>query len=235
MDKRKREKGETIVSNEIIHPTITIRKANPKEEQTRVSQSIVKLPFYKTHNYKIILPSKREINVKTDPNYYSNIQFIDSNPQIYREAIKIQELGRVKIIQSYNRLNEFHKLWRFDLFQNYSVVLTRYGTGGSYSAETGKIIQRLDRLFGTENDPAKTPIHEIVHIGLEKFIKKFGLRHTEKEGLVDGLCFSTLQDILPNYPVQNLVDKNIFQMVTLENAWQKIPDVLTEYVKQYPR
>jgi len=54
MDKRERKK--TIVSNEIIHPIITIRKANPKEEQTRVSQSIVKLPFYKTHNYKIILP-----------------------------------------------------------------------------------------------------------------------------------------------------------------------------------
>jgi hypothetical protein len=123
--------------------------------------------------------------------------------------------------------------WVFKLFSKYEVKLTAYGPGGSYNSEHGYII-----LKTTSNgvfkrcSPIYTIVHEIIHIGIEGcIIKKFGLSHIEKEGLVDAICVNYFKDILVGYTIQKLGDKDIFNAIS-EKSCKNLPEQIEEYKKK---
>lgn len=169
-------------------------------------------------------------------NYYDKLRFIgDDHPETYENAVKIQETSRNRILQSFDTLNNLKQSWDFKILPNYPIILTKFGTGGSYNENTGDVIRKISGLFMPNVDPASNPIHEIVHIGVEWLVKDFGLDHSEKEGLVDGLCISQLGNVLPNYITQKVKNKKIFEMIAASESLTKIPQLLEEYIKQYPR
>jgi hypothetical protein len=82
----------------------------------------------------------------------------------------------------------------FNLKDQYTIVLTKYGSGGSYNSQTGEVIVNIkdrekDLIMGTI-------LHEIVHIGIEHLIESYHITHWRKERLVDLImekCFPDLK------------------------------------------
>ncbi len=70
------------------------------------------------------------------------------------------------------RLGRHQRDWPFKLYETYPVVLTLYGSGGSYDPDNGRIIvfTTPDGRFKTSENAAHVVIHEVVHIGLEQSI-----------------------------------------------------------------
>lgn len=82
------------------------------------------------------------------------------------------------------------------------VVLTKYGTGGSYELPN-KIILNITSDY---NDPCITFVHELVHLLVEEpIVKKYNLSHWQKEGLVDYLILhdENLKRITKGYSLQS--------------------------------
>ncbi len=64
----------------------------------------------------------------------------------------------------------------------YKIILTRYGTGGSYSRPSKVIINFNKRA---PERILSVIIHEIIHLLIEKFIVKYKISHWYKERIVD--------------------------------------------------
>lgn len=70
-----------------------------------------------------------------------------------------------------------------NLRDKYTLVLTKYGMGGSYDAETGEVIVNI---HGKEKERIVGIIfHEIVHTTIEPLVQKYFIKHWYKERLVD--------------------------------------------------
>lgn len=95
----------------------------------------------------------------------------------------------------------------------------------------------MTRADGTfkRRDPAATPVHEMVHFGIEEsVVKRFKLTHWEKERLVDQICVQRFGSILLKYLLQPRGDKRIDPYIN-EDSLKNLPAAVAEYTKRYPR
>jgi hypothetical protein len=74
----------------------------------------------------------------------------------------------------------------FHLHDEYEISLTRYGVGGSYSVDTGRVIVNVRKRDGERT--VSVVKHEIVHMGIEHLIQEYNVSHWKKERLVDLIC-----------------------------------------------
>jgi len=183
------------------------------------------------------------------------------NKDIYENAIlKINsKIGKIWL-PLFKKLSKWNKDWEFKIFPHYEIRLTKFGIGGdyfpSYGAFDGKfrsapgkikplkdnraiILLKLNDKNYFSREPLEVIIHEIIHLGIEEsIVRKFNLNHTEKEKLVDNICFFEFSQLLPNYKCQNLkMEKNFH----LKESLKELPKFIKKYlilrkrrhVKQY--
>jgi len=120
-------------------------------------------------------------------------------------AIEILRASQVLLQAALERVEEFGASPSFAALPRYEVVLTLYGSGGSYDAESGTITM-LTTPEGSfkGGGGAHTVVHEMVHMAVEEsMVQRFGLSHWEKERLEDIICRSHFGDLLPDYQLQS--------------------------------
>ena len=208
------------------------------QEATSIWKTIYDIQFFERYGYSINLPKGKLIDsllVKSKKGTFGNqdfsaiYEFLESDIYTtndylaaYNKVLE-QELSLNKIIQD---LDSLRKLWNWDfkMFEEYKVVITLYGSCGSYDQETGIIT-----LFATKegdfklySNPANTIIHEIFHIGIEEsIVKKYHLNHTLKEWVVDKLVYLLFKEELPEYRIQkngvSQIDQYLREKKDIEN------------------
>ncbi|MFW5853062.1 MAG: hypothetical protein ACOCU8_00285 [Patescibacteria group bacterium] len=160
--------------------TILIKfKFDIESEIRRVKETLDNLGWLTKNNYRFLLPS----NIKKDASTDDIKQAIENeyNLQIYQiaeKAILKSWEGNNKLLKKINQ-----KLKNSYQLDEVEVILTAYGTQGSYSTPNSIIIN-----ISTGTPPEfliKTVIHESLHLMIEHLIKRYSVEHWVKEHIVD--------------------------------------------------
>lgn len=206
------------------------------QEATVVWNTINDITFFKKQGYKINLPNNKLIDslvVKSEHGDFGNADYALIyellEQKVYKtpdytlalEKVKAQEQLLNRIIQRLDSLSATWD-WKFNIPEKYNVVLTLYGSGGSYDPQTGTIT-----LFATSNgdfknyaNPVNTIVHEMVHLGIENsIIQHYHISHSLKEQIVDRLVSILFGEVLPEYHAQN------FGPFVLDNQLKSSNDV----------
>ncbi|HEY4478295.1 MAG TPA: hypothetical protein VI775_00430 [Candidatus Paceibacterota bacterium] len=152
-----------------------------ESEVRRVMETISNLEWFKKNNYRVLLPNNLNINEITSDSITRMVEseFDIKNFQEAEVAIRKSWEGNNVFI---NKINK--KIIGSFLLEKVKVILTRYGTQGSYVVPDSLIIN-------ISNIPPqfliKTVIHESLHLMLESFIKKYSVDHWVKERIVDSI------------------------------------------------
>jgi len=196
------------------------------QEATSIWRTINDIKFFEKNGYVVNLPKDELIEKLIDKskkgtfnnNDYSAIyNLLESkvyNKTDYKLALKNVQLQEQLIN---NMIVELHSLqdscsWNFNMLDNYNVVFTLYGSGGSYDPQNGTVTLFTTKKgdFKNYKNPANTIIHEIVHIAIEEsIVQKFELSHSLKELTVDTMVKLLFSNLLPEYKVQNMGNFNI--------------------------
>jgi len=171
-------------------PKIEIRPQTAEEAFLYIKNLLSKRRFYKENGYLIDIPEHsvfKEIFQNFDEiseekeNELRKIFFEEVYPKIvFSEALAE---GQKVISEVSKKLEQFSLRPGFKLLDNYLVVLTPYGPGGSYDVRGVIVIKMNSRRSVLERI-----IHEAVHIGVEHEVLKKKLSHSEKEELVEMIC-----------------------------------------------
>ena len=215
---------------------ILFRAPTINEETNMVWFVLKEYAWFKNNNYKVILPKHPKIKELIDISLKNNglaqkyksavkeIVKLDYNKEDYQNYLDFLESSKNEIDNLLQPIFEFKK-WGFKIHKIYNVILTRYGPGGSYDADKGKIIlctsMKKELLVNAT-------IHEIIHIGIEHFVNKFNLSHSEKERIVDILCSKKLK--IDRYHMQKVGDRRIDKFL-IRNKFN-LPIALEEYTKE---
>ena len=152
-----------------------------ESEVRRVMETISNLEWFKKNNYRVLLPNNLNINEITSDSITRMVEseFDIKNFQEAKVAIRKSWEGNNVFI---NKINK--KIIGSFLLEKVKVILTRYGTQGSYVVPDSLIIN-------ISNIPPqfliKTVIHESLHLMIESFIKKYSVDHWVKEYIVDSI------------------------------------------------
>ena len=208
-----------------------------QEEFYRVCDTIGWIPFFLENYGEIIarLPKDENgneaefleklkdliLNKKIDPNKVDFAEFENDMRHYYQYDILNSLKNDIEIdLEKYQdtiNANQIFKTlnqnWGFKIFDNYKIILTYYGPGGSYHY----------KIF-----------HEAIHIGIEKnIIRKYNLSQQQKESIVDAMC----SRYLPNYAetgLQDITKKDLglynFLMENSEVMEKNLIELLTKYI-----
>lgn len=227
-------------------PEIVIRPQTPQEELDYLLFVLRGIPFYKENKYSIELPDHPLFQNLADlsPNFDGTdmdevkrvfeTQVYD--PSFFTTGTEALESERGRISQALPTFVDFNNEWGFRLYPKYDVTLTRYGPGGMYLEDSGRIIMmtRADGTFKRKH-PSHTPVHEMVHLGIEgNIVKRFRLKHWEKERVVDRICSQKFGSFLPDYWMRPQGDVRIDPYVT-EQSLHDLPSAISRYVDAFPR
>lgn len=108
-----------------------------------------------------------------------------------------------KIEQAVKRLEDLASHVNIFLPETLTIVVTKYGVGGSFDVATDRIVvmTRQDGLL--VKPPSHLVIHELLHIVTEEsYAKSFGLTHAQNERFIDLLCRDVFGDLLKEYRMQ---------------------------------
>lgn len=151
------------------------------KEIKRVASTIEKLPWYREQGYEefnFLLPKQidEQSSIEKIRNAISS-EFFEKRYKDFASYIEEQWLVIADGLEKLKEIPFFH------LFEKYTIILTRYGGGGSYDSKNGEIIVNIesrpkDKIMGTIT-------HEIIHIGIQHLINKYNVKHWYKERLVD--------------------------------------------------
>jgi hypothetical protein len=214
-----------------MKPTITTRPQTTEEAFRYAKNCFLRRQLYQ--NRRVDFPNHPafievwEQNKDIDQEKESELWEIFKN-EIYPKldltsaVNKIQKSNEV-VLLALNITNVWKETWDFNLLENYTVVLTPYGPGGSYDL-SGMIVLKINH----PRPYAETIIHEAVHIGVEFLVKKYALDQSEKERLVDLICQAAFSDLLPNYFFQKMGDPALDKFIDKE-ALKNLPLVLEKY------
>ena len=227
-----------------------------QEEFYRVCDTIGWIPFFLENYGEIIarLPKDENgneaefleklkdliLNKKIDPNKVDFAEFENDMRHYYQYDILNSLKNDIEIdLEKYQdtiNANQIFKTlnqnWGFKIFDNYKIILTYYGPGGSYNYKTGEIIIRYK--IEVKKPYFYTIFHEAIHIGIEKnIIRKYNLSQQQKESIVDAMC----SRYLPNYAetgLQDITKKDLglynFLMENSEVMEKNLIELLTKYI-----
>jgi len=165
-------------------------------EFTKVKSCLKNAKFYITNNYKVLLPSGVNLLEEID-----DVLLRKLVEKEFEQNIRNYEDMEKKITAEWNEkekpLNAFFESLPFKKPEKLNIVLSNYGSGGSYYLPNKLLVTLNNKHYS----PLETITHETIHLILEKpIIKKQKLSHFEKESLVD--YFFTIEplcSIFPNY------------------------------------
>lgn len=149
-------------------------KYGKRFENNRIKSTLEKLDWFKSHGYKPIIPK----NISTEKQI---VNFIDKN---FNE--KDYEENKKKLLKEYKKIKKRFNEKLKSLFSNIpkevEVILTKYGSGGSYLFPNKVIIN----IQGNQiNKPLIDVLkHEILHLLSEEKIIRKKLSHEEKEKFI---------------------------------------------------
>jgi len=173
-------------------------------EVNRVKSTVKKLSWYKERGYlNIALPK----NI-SEQSSLEDIFKATSSEYLETEYEKFSQRIKERWFEFINRIKMLHEIPSFHLRDKYNIVLTKYGTGGSYYPQTDKVIVNI-KTKGQE-EVMGTIIHEIVHIGIDHLIESHNVKHWYKERLVDLIMqryFSELDKMQQIEKGANIVDE----------------------------
>lgn len=244
---------------------LTVRAGTLEEEYNEACRVLKKMSWYKKQGYTVSLPDEpywKDLANKSaaldsdnldSPEAKAIFDQIDSEemrqrfqqseyqPSYFDPGLQAIEENRDLIERAIAKLPALKKrLGEFEILPEYEVVLTKYGPGGKYEL-TGQIsmMTRADGTFKRDM-PYMTPVHEIVHIGIENgIVKKHGLTHWEKERLVDTICATHFTEELQGYKMQNIAGKedaqNIAAYLSKKGGIDNLRDTIQQYTQEYPR
>jgi len=137
-----------------------------KEEKNIIELTKRKAKWFKKNRYPFTLPNQSLQAIYKKEEYLSKIEKIESE-------WKKQEN------QFFSTLEDF-----FDqkIKKKFIVHIGKYGIGGGYNLQNHVYINIA--LF---HDPIKIIQHEILHLMIEPFVKKYKIKHQKKEKIVNCL------------------------------------------------
>ena len=197
---------------------------SPDMEADYIWRNLQDIPFFDKNGYRIHLPKGQLISelVKKSKEGKLNDEDYPRLKSFVTDSVYNKEdymAGYAKVVDALPILEEMLQQidpskysWNFKKFQEYSVVLTLYGPGGSYDPDMGSIIlfTTTQGKYKNYDNPANTIIHEIVHMGIEaSLIQKYNTPHTLKERIVDHFVSLYFGDVLKDYRIQDMGDYRI--------------------------
>lgn len=174
----------------------TVRVPTFEEEKRRVGGLRSRLDWYRSHGYDILLPT--------------NDLEEEFRLEDYQKAVEQVGSRREVVLQAADRIKEFSEMWHVVVPQAVTVVITKYGVGGSYDVDSARIVLLL-KPDGTFMKPVEhLVVHELLHLASDRsLVELFGLTHGQKERFVDLLCRDAFGDLLPGYRLQPMGDSTI--------------------------
>jgi hypothetical protein len=172
--------------------TLSISYSREKE-LSRVLETIKRLPWYREHGYsETFAKLPLGVNDSSPADEVSTAISNEYDPKLFTDT----ENSILNIWATVsNNFDELRKLSDIKLSNTYNVILTKYGSGGSYDTATGTIIINIGSAKRRERIHSVI-VHEIVHMTIQHLIDKYSVSHWRKERLVDLLLekyFSTSQ------------------------------------------
>lgn len=235
--------AQTSISQiEIIQPSI-------KQEATSIWRTINDYTFFEEQGYTIHLPEDSLIDsliIKSKNGAFGNEDF----PAIYSllETKVFDQKDYLPAIQKIEKnIDLIHHLideieakknqwdWDFKMFDTYNIVLTLYGTGGSYDPDEGTItlLTNKEGSFKKYKNPTNTIIHEITHMGIEySIVKKYNIPHGLKERIVDTLVYLLFHKKLPEYKIQQMGDNKIDKYLATQNDIKSLDDIASRFANK---
>ncbi|HCU70809.1 MAG TPA: hypothetical protein DIC35_03605 [Candidatus Moranbacteria bacterium] len=222
-----------------IEPKIRVRIPTKNDEIKRIKYTLEKISWYKEHNlypHNTVLPKyfsdlaeellsgRLAISIEEDE-INNNLEYSPEDYLEIYEFLNKEIIPKTKEIMAIFR--KWESDWGFKCFEEYSILLTKYGTGGSYHEDTGIIKVRMD----DSRNYFEAAIHELIHIGIERLIiEKFNLSQQEKERVVDLIYTNILK--LPGRVMQNENDdKNLARLneFITEEYINDLPSAIEKY------
>lgn len=225
---------------------VSINIPTIEQEATSIWRTIKDIEFFEKQGYNINLPKNEIIDsliIKSKHGTFGNLDyssiydllelkiFNKSDYQLALENVREQEQLISKMILQLDSIKNFWN-WDFKMYENYAVVFTLYGSGGSYDPATGTVtlFATKEGNFKLYTNPANTIIHEIVHIGIEESIaQQYNLPHALKERIVDKIVLLLFNDLLPEYKIQNMGGSHIDKYLKDEDDIKNLNIILKDY------
>ncbi len=210
--------------HETVSPEIAVEAASVEYEVARVQHYISVFDSVSKHTQSIVFPKGLDIQNYSDLNQAEEATREEYDPNYYLEALDKVKSSLPTIQAALEVLRQFQESWGFELDSSYRIVLTRYGTGGSYHLDTGEIVMRTTREgdFARPN-PAATPIHELTHMCVEHLVKQYALSFSEKEDLVNGIGKTLFPEI---FDPTNVVPEDTLR--TRREMLTRLPDIIKD-------
>lgn len=135
-------------------------------ERQRVKFTLSKLKWYKDNGYNVNVPNG------TIEEEFKKEDYERAAKKLMEEFNKIKKHFADKLTEKFGS----------EIPKEFEVILTKYGTGGSYNLPNKVIINILNKKPNIE-----TFKHEIIHLLVEKNVQRNKLSHWEKEKLVEDI------------------------------------------------
>lgn len=227
---------------DIVRPTI-------QQEATSIWRTINDYTFLENQGYRIHLPDDAIIDsliIKSKHGAFGNEDFstiyalLDTtffDPEDYEQAHQ-------KVADELALLNEFVAEidakkdqwdWTFKMFDQYKVVFTLYGTGGSYDPDEGivTLLTNKEGGFMKYSNPAYTIIHEITHMGMEySIVQHYNLPHGLKERIIDTFVSLMFGEELPDYTIQAMGEEEIDTYLNKEKDIESLNAIIADLMNE---
>ncbi|MEK6153212.1 hypothetical protein WIW50_08130 [Flavobacteriaceae bacterium 3-367] len=218
------------------------------EETDQVWGAISDITFFEQQGYTLNLPKGRLIDTLitksksgdlTPADYTALKKFMAQ--QVYRQAnyengVRQIEAQKELLHGMLGQLEAKRLPWGFKEFPVYKVLLSLYGSGGSYNPDTGAIVvlTTVEGGFKQYRNPANTLIHEIVHIGLEyPIMEKYQVPHGLKERIVDRFVYLIFGEHLPEYKVQDMGDPRIDAHLRSIQDLDRLGEIVAQFLREH--
>lgn len=154
-----------------------------EKDTARVKNTIKRLPWYKEQGYDVASIIKRFPAGILESSIEEEVDTAVGAEYSAVEYEKFKEFIEEKWEEFALKLDVLKTASSLELRDSYTIVLTKYGMGGSYNAEKGEAIINLSS--GSKERLIGIIFHEIVHMTIEHLIQKYQIKHWQKERLVN--------------------------------------------------
>lgn len=186
--------------------SLTIRAPELHEEERRVANLLTRLDFYKEHGYDVSLPE-------------GDLEKV-FNERLYRSGVEAVEKDRAIIEEAIGRMESYAGEFSFALPEQVTVVVTKYGVGGSFDVNSGRVVVMMKPDGTLQKPAAHLVVHELLHIATdEAYAKCFKLTHAQNERFIDLLCRDMFGDLLRDYRMQPMGDER------MDEVLKGLPDI----------
>ena len=149
-----------------------------KQEVRRVRDTLERLSWYQEEGYRVDLPGG--ITKESDDEEVMRAVEHEYAAASYAEHAATLQKEWEALHRGFGRMKEEPT---FHLEDEYNVVLTKYGVGGSYDPNLNKVTVKVSAR--PRGGIAGIVVHEVVHLAVQYLIDLHQLPHWRKERLVD--------------------------------------------------